>query len=165
MTTQVHDIGEEFEIKVLSGHVGLPTSIDVGLYHDGEVSGNTTDGDNLGSGASDPNTDITTEPDGTNYGRVTVSLDGATSWNLALDANSDFQMEEINDENFQLDDSSNPSTIDAYFVAITWDSNDDGTTEETLWWTDSLDGAYDVQSIDSFDLQDISLAHSGQNAP
>lgn len=74
-------------------------------------------------------------------------------------------MQAINDQTFQLDDSTNPSTIDAYFVVVTWDANDDGTATENLWWTDTLDAAYDVQSIDTFDLQDPSLAHSGQNAP
>lgn len=165
MTTQVHDIGEELEIKVLSGHVTPPSSIDIGLYHDGEVSGDTTNGDDLGSGASDPNNDITTEPDGANYSRATVSLDGDTSWNLAADGNGDFQMEILNDQTFQLDDSTAPDTIDAYFVVVNWDSDDDGSSEETLWWTDTLDGQYDVQSVDTFDLQNASLAHSGQTAP
>ena len=167
MTTQVHDIGEELEIKVLSGHVGLPSQVTVGLYHDGEVSGDTTAGDNLTSSADDPATDITTHPDGASYAEATVALDGGTSWTLGADANGDYQMQITADLTFDLSDSSNPSTIDAYFVYTNWDATDDATANpnDHLWWTDTLDAAYDVQSVDSFDLQNGSLAHSGQNAP
>jgi hypothetical protein len=161
MTTQLHNIGEEFERKVLSGEIALPSSVDVLLFHDGEVTGDTTNGDDLA--AADDIAAISTEPDGASFTRQSVSLDGATSWTLQQDANSDYQMQISATLTFDLSDSSNPDDIDAYAVVVNWDAGSGAA--DHLWWTDTLDQGYDVQSVDSFDFDDGALAVSGQNAP
>lgn len=161
MTTQLHNIGEEFERRVLSGDLTLPASVDMLLFHDGEVSGNTTDGDDLAAG--DDIGAISTEPDGASYARQTVSLDGATSWTLQQDANSDYEMQVSDTQTFDLNDSSNPSTIDAYAVVPNWDAGSGAA--DHLWWSDTLDSAYDVSTTDNLNVDDGALAVSGQNAP
>lgn len=166
MTTQLHNKGEEFERKVLSGETTLPTSVDVLLFHDGETSGNTTAGDDLV--AADDIAAITTEPDG-NYARKTISLDGSTSWTLQQDANSDYELQHSGTLTFDLSTSTTPTTIDAYAVVVNWD--DGSGAADHLWWTDTIEDqngtptAYDVGSVDSFDLSETALAVSGQNAP
>lgn len=164
MTTQVHDIGEQFETEVLRGVQALPTTVDVLLYHDGEVSGDTTAGDNLSS-TSDI-ADITTEPDGASYARVTVNLDG-TDTGSGTDANTDWYMEIVATVQYDLSDSTNPSQFDAYGVVVNWDATDDGTANASdhLWWTDTLDQAYTISEHDTFEVDQARLAHSGQTAP
>lgn len=157
MTTQLHDIGEEFEQNVLSGNIALPTSVTIILYHDGEVSGDTTAGDDLTS-TSDIGA-ITTQPDGTSYAGQTVSLDGSTSWTLSTDANTDYQIEVSATLTYDLSDSANPTTIDAYGVVVNWD--DGAGAADHLWWTDTLDQAFDVSSVDTLNVDDAGIAKTG----
>lgn len=157
MTTQLHNIGEQFEQEVLSGNIALPTSVDLLLYHDGEVSGNTTAGDDLTE--SDDVGDITTEPDGAAYARTTVSLDGTTSWTLSTDANTDYQMETANTQTYDLSDSENPSTVDAYGVVVNFDAGTGAANH--LWWTDTLDQSFDVQLVDTLSVDDAGYTKTG----
>lgn len=161
MTTQLHDIGENFEREVLSGNLALPTSVTVRLFHDGEVSGDTTAGDNLVAG--DDVAAITTKPDGAGYTDATVSLDGSTSWTISQDANGDYQMVADATLSFDLSDSSNPATVDAYAVIVNWDSG--AGAADHLWFTDTLDDAKDVSTADTLNLNGAAIAVSGQNAP
>jgi hypothetical protein len=161
MTTQVHDIGEQFMIEVLSGNLTLPGSVDVLLFHDGEVSGDTTNGDDLSS--TNDVGDITTEPDGGSFARVTLNLNGTTSWTLQLNANNDWEFQSDTTDTFDLSDSSNPTTVDAYGIVVNWDAGSGAA--DHLWWTDTLDKAYDVSSVDTLNVDDEALATSGQNAP
>ena len=160
MTTQLHDIGEQFERSVLSGETALPASVEVALFHDGERSGDTTSGDDLVAG--DDLGAITTEPDGGSYSRQTVSLDGTTSWTIQQDANEDYEMVVDATLSFDLSDSSNPSQLDAYAVIVNWDAG--GGVAPNLWWTDTFDEAKGI-SLDQLDLDGVALAVSGQNAP
>ena len=160
MTTQLHDIGEQFERSVLSGEAALPASVDVTLFHDGERSGDTTNGDDLVAG--NDLAAISTEPDGESYARQTVSLDGTTSWTIQQDANEDYEMVVDATLSFDLSDSSNPSQLDAYAVIVNWDAG--GGVAPNLWWTDTFDEAKGI-SLDQLDLDGVALAVSGQNAP
>lgn len=166
MTTQLHNKGEEFETKVVSGALTLPASVDVLLFHDGETSGDTTNGDDLAAG--DDVSAITTEPDG-NYARKSINLDGSTSWTLQQDANGDYELQHSGTLTFDLSTSTTPDTIDAYGVVVNWD--DGSGAADHLWWTDTIEDqngnatAYDVSSVDSFDLSEVARALSGQNAP
>jgi len=161
MTTQVHDIGEQFHAEVLSGNLTLPGSVDVLLFHDGEVSGDTTNGDDLTS--TDDLSAITTEPDGASYAQVTINLDGTTSWTIQQNASNDYEFQSDSTDTFDLSDSSNPAEVDAYGVVVNWDAG--GGAADHLWWTDTLDKAYDVSSVDTLNVDDEALATSGQNAP
>lgn len=160
MTTQVHNIGEEFMTKVLAGDLSLPSTVDVLLFHDGEVSGDTTNGDDLGP--DDDLGDITTEPDGASFARETASLDGDASWDLAQ-VGGDYEMELQATLSYDLSDSDNPDTLDAYGVVVEFEADGDGSPQDHLWWTDTLDDDYAVQG--DFDLDDPSLAISGQTDP
>jgi hypothetical protein len=157
----LHDIGEQFEREVLSGATTLPASVDVLLFHDGEVSGDTTNGDDLVAG--DDISAISTEPDGASFARATVSLDGSTSWTIQQDANGDYEMVVDATLSFDLSDSSNPAEVDAYGIVVNWDAG--AGAADHLWWTDTLDKAYDVSSVDTLDVNSAAIAVSGQNAP
>lgn len=157
MTTQLHDKGEEFEQEVLSGNIALPASVTVVLFHDGEVSGNTTAGDDLAE--SDDIGAITTQPDGGSYAGQSVSLDGSTSWALSFDASTDYQMEVSATLTYDLSDSSNPTTLDAYGVVVNWD--DGSGAADHLWWTDTLDQAFDVSSVDTLNVNNAGIAKLG----
>lgn len=119
MVTSAHDIGEQFEARHLinDADVPLPASVDVLLFHDGEVSGNTTDGDDL-TPTSDVG-DITTEPGGSNYARQTVDLN-TTDFAATQDGNGDWQLEIVATVEFQLDDSDGTATetFDSYAVVV-----------------------------------------------
>jgi len=160
MTTQLHDIGEQFEREVLSGNLGLPASVEVFVYHDGEVSGDTTNGDDLVAG---DDIGAVTEPDGASYARAAVTLDGSASWTIQQDANGDSEMVVDATLTFDLSDTGNLTDVDAYGVVVNWDTG--GGAADHLWWTDTLDKAYDVSSVDTLDVDDAAIAVSGQNAP
>jgi hypothetical protein len=160
MTTQLHDIGEQFERSVLSGETTLPASVEVLVFHDGEVSGDTTNGDDL---AAADDIGAVTEPGGSNFSRQTVSLDGTTSWTIQQDANGDYEMVIDATLSFDLSDTTNIDDVDAYAVVVNWDAGSGAA--DHLWWTDTLDQSFDVSSVDQLDVDDGALAVSGQNAP
>jgi len=158
MTTQLHDIGEQFEREVLSGNLSLPSSVEVFVFHDGEVSGDTTNGDDLAKG---DDIGAITEPGGASFSRSTVNLDGTTSWTLQTDGNGDWEMVVDATLSFDLSDTTNRDDVDAYAVVVNWDAG--GGAADHLWWTDTLDQAYAVQG--TLDVDDAAIAVSGQNAP
>lgn len=155
MTTQVHDTGEEFAIKDLfrSDEFTKPASVSVGLFHDGEVSGDTGAGDDLGDG--DDVSVITTEPSGAAYARQTASFDGA-----------DFTTEDNPSNNWQaiiadqvFDTSDSSQDIDAYFIVVNFQAEDtgDGAANDHLYFTGPLDQLYDLNSVDQFTLSGAGL--------
>lgn len=155
MTTQVHDTGEEFAIKDLfrSDEFTKPASVSIGLFHDGEVSGDTTNGDDLAE--SGDVGDITTEPAGASYARQTASFDGADF--DAQDNGSANWQAIIANQTFDTTDSS--QDIDAYFVVVNFQAEDtgDGAANDHLYWTGNLDQLYDLGSVDEFILQGSGL--------
>jgi len=155
MTTQVHDTGEEFAVKDLFrlDLLSKPASVDIGLFHDGEVSGDTTAGDDLGDG-NDVG-DITTEPTGSAYGRQSASFDSA-DFTVQDNASANFEAI-IADQTFDTSDSS--QDIDAYFVVVTFQASDtgDGSANDHLYFTGPLDQLYDLNSVDQFTLQGAGL--------
>lgn len=158
MTTQLHDEGEEFIIKQIyeSDVYTLPTSVSVGLYHDGEVSGDTTNGDNLSD--SSGTAAITTEPGGASYAQQSVSLD-STAFSAAADANTDWKASNDNTITFDLSDSTS-GTIDAWFITATYDMDQDGSNETVLVVTGNLSQSYDLSNVDSFDLNADAIGHN-----
>lgn len=166
MTTQMHDTGEEAAIKDFwtnsaDSQFDKPTTVDVSLYHDGEVSGDTTAGDNLAD--SDDLGAITTEPDtATAYARQTVGIDGNTTVDVTStdNASGNWQVN-IPDQTFDTSGITTAHTVDAYFIIMNFSSEDAGETTKTssnhLLYTGNLDQAYDLANIDSFTLSGAGL--------
>lgn len=155
MTTQLHTTGEEFALDKLfrEDTLGSVSEVSIGLYHDGEVSGDTDDGDDLGDDATPD--DIDTEPGGSSYSRQTASFDS-----------SDFDVQENGDGNYEVvitdqvyDTTDSSQDIDAYFVVVTFESDHegDGSQNDNLYWTGNLDQLYDLNSVDEFTLSGAGL--------
>lgn len=155
MTTQVHSTGEEFAINDLFriDTLNKPTNVSVGLYHDGEVSGDTTNGDDLGD--NDDIGAISTEPTGSKFARQTASFDSEDFF-VEQNANGNFEAI-IADVAFDTRDSS--QDIDAYFVVVNFQSTDTGDSSQNnhLYFTGPLDQLYDLNSVDLFTLQGAGL--------
>lgn len=155
MTTQLHDTGEEAIIRhFFTEDITKPASVSVGLYHDGEVSGDTTNGDNLSDG--DDLGAITTELAGSNYSRLTYSF-GTTDFTSQDNASADWEAL-LADKDFDVTDST--GTFDAMFVVINFLSNDTGDTAASnhLLFTGPLDQAYDASNLDVFTLSGSTLS-------
>ena len=119
-----------------------PSGVTIGLFHDGEVSGDTTNGDDLND-SSDVG-DISTEPTGSAYARQSASLD-TTDFTVTY-SSGDWQVE-IATQDFDVSDSD--GTVDAYFVLVEFeaDTTSDSSPTDHLLWTDTLDKAYDLSNI------------------
>ena len=155
MTTGLHNTGEEFMMDLVfrADTISKPSTVSVGLYHDGEVSGDTTNGDDL-TDSSDVG-DITTEPSGSAYSRLSASLDTTDFTNSFTSGNWATEFKTLS---FDVSDSS--QTVDAYFVVVNYksDTKSDSSAQDHLFWTDTLDKAYDLSNIsDTGNLTDGSL--------
>lgn len=135
--------------------VSKPATLSIGLYHDGEVSGNTTDGDNLSD--SDDIGSITTEPDDGQYGPQTVSFD-ASGFSVAQNANGEWYAATDSGVMFSVENTT--GTVDAYYVAVEYDRDGDGTPEPHLYWTGPLDGIYDLGDNVSIELGNVGFAQT-----
>lgn len=140
MTTQLHDTGEEYYQDKLNGE-----SFTIMLFHDGEVSGDTTAGDNLSDAGDLP--DITTEPTDGNYVRQTghtfSTRDDAGDWVLETD----------NDVIFDVKDTT--GRVDAYGVVVNFASNDKsdgGTATDHLLFTGNLSQDYLLDNLDQLTI-------------
>jgi len=155
MTTLVHDTGEEFAVKDLFREDTLtkPGTVSIGLFHDGEVSGDTGAGDDLGDGSDIG--DIATEPTGSAYSRQTASFSSA-DFTTQDNASTNWEAV-IADQVFDTSDSS--QDIDAYFVVVSFQAEDtgDGAANDHLYWTGPLDQLYDLNSVDQFTLSGAGL--------
>lgn len=155
MSTMLHDIGEEFERKHIFHGVAKPASVNVGLYHDGEVSGDTSNGDDL----TDASTlsDIQTEPSDGNYGRQSVSLD-SSGFDVAQDTNGDWYASVASDVTFDV--GSTTGTVDAYFVTVVWDRNQDGTSSTYLYFTGNLTETADLSNYTTLNVGSVGLGQT-----
>jgi len=148
MTLQLHDTGEEYESGIQIGTLSKVTSVDVGLFHDGQVSGDTAAGDDLAD--NDDVGAITTEPSGSAYGRQTVTLD-STEFSVVQES-GDFQFESDNQiGTFDLSNDTS-GTVDAYFVVITVQLSGDSSATDHLWFTGGLSVPFDLSNTSSLDL-------------
>ncbi|WP_134672589.1 hypothetical protein [Halorussus marinus] len=130
-----------------------PSNVTLGLFHDGEVSGDTTNGDDLND-SSDIG-DITTEPSGSAYARQSASFD-TTDFTVLYESGN--WQAEIATQDFDVSDSD--QEVDAYFVLVEFqaDTTSDGSPTDHLFWTDTLDKAYNLSNIsDTAKLADGSL--------
>jgi len=144
MTTQLHDTGEEWLIdKAFNGGNGV-SSVSVGLYNDATDALN--DSDDVGA--------ISTEPTGSAYARQSLSLGSNFS---AQDASGNW--EAIMDD-VTFDTSDSDQSVDAYFVVVTFTSDDKGDSGDNphLLFTGSLDQTYDLSSVDSFTLSSSGIS-------
>jgi len=149
MSTQLHQSGEEYESGVQIGTISKVSSVEVGVFHDGEVSGDTTNGDDLAD--SDDVGAITTEPSGSAYSRETVSLD-STEFSVVQESGN-FQFESDNEiGTIDLSDD-NSGTIDAYFVVINVQLSGDSSPTDHLWFSGNLSVSYDLSKTNGVDLQ------------
>lgn len=144
MTTQLHDTGEEFVMDVVfrSDTVTKPSNVTVGLFNDSTDS--LSDGSNV--------SDITTEPSGGAYARQSAAFDGGDFTNA--NSGGDWQTT-ISDQTFDTSDST--QDVDAYFIAVSYSSDDAGTDSDHLFWTGQLDQQYDLNSVDSLTLSGAGL--------
>lgn len=158
MTLQLHDTGEEFILDfVFTDGATRPASVTIGLFHDGEVSGDTTNGDNLADN-SDVST-ITTEPAGAAYARQSASFPG----DFSNSKNSGDWQSLVADQVFDTSDST--QDIDAYFILISFASDDPdadgtGTAQNHLFYTGPLSQLYDLSNVDQFTLDGAALGLS-----
>lgn len=129
--------------------------VNVGLYHDGETSGDTTNGDNLSD--SSTLTSISTEPVDGNYGRQSVSLD-STGFDVAQDTNGDWYASVANEVSFDVGNTT--GTVDAYFVTLSWDSDGDGTAETNLYFTGNLTEKVDLSNYTTLNIGSVGLGQT-----
>lgn len=137
MTTQLHDTGEEYILDKLDGE-----SFQIGLYHDGEVSGDTTNGDDLTDSAT--LADISTEPSDGNYSRVTAIL------NTSDGGGGDWQLD--NSSKVPFDVQGTTGRVDAYVVIKNFSSDDKGTTEDHIINTGNLSQEYKLVNLDTLEI-------------
>lgn len=150
MTIQLHDTGEEFITrKVFTEDLGTVSGVSVGLYNDSTDA--LTDSDDVG--------DITTEPAGSAYGRVSLSF--GTADFTAQDTGGDWEAvfsDAGADLTYDVTDSS--QTIDRAVVVVTFQANDtgDGSQQEHILFTVDLEDSQgnsvsrDLSQIDTLDL-------------
>lgn len=134
MAFHLHDEGE---LLVLDAALSS-RDMDVGLYHDGTVSGDTTNGDDLVDGST--YADISTEPSGSAYAVQTVA-GGTTSQSSGTT--------EIDLGSVSFDVSDSTATVDAVYVR--------DTTSGDLIFTNGLDQSYDLSNIDTLDLSNTGI--------
>lgn len=143
MATQLHDTGERFLLENVfesdKAESALPATVDVGLYHDGSVSGDTTNGDDL-TDSSDIG-DITTEPADGNYARQSVNLD-STGWTTTQPSGAGTPWRAAIDSDVVFDLTNTTGEVDAYFVVVNFDYDDSGTANDHLFWTGDLSQHY-----------------------
>lgn len=150
MTVQLHDTGEEYIIrKTFTEDLGTVTGVDIGLYNDSTDA--LADSDDVGA--------ITTEPAGSNYGRISLSF--GTGDFTAQDTSGDWEAvfsDAGSDLTYTTDDSS--QTVDSAFVVVTFQANDtgDGSQQDHLLFTLDLEDSQgnsvsrDLSQIDTLDL-------------
>lgn len=158
MAGGLHATGEEAILDdFFEESLTKPASVEVGLYHDGDVSGDTTNGDQLADDSD--SADINTRTNGAN-GTVTVSF-GTTDFTTQEDtgtADADTFAEIVSDPQYDLSGVTS-GTIDAYYVEIdfTSDTTGDGSAQTHLLFTGDLDQAYDAGQVDNFTLDGAGL--------
>jgi len=155
MTTSLYSSGEEYETKVQIDDLSTVTSVDIGLYHDGEVSGDTANGDDLAD--SDDVGTISTEPSGAAYARQTESLD--TSGFEAVQDSGDWQLQSLNQVSFDLSDDGS-GTVDAYFVVISVQLDGDSSATDHLWFSGNLSSDYDLSQTNGVDIDANGIGRS-----
>jgi len=155
MTTSLYSSGEEYETKVQIDELSTVTSVDIGLYHDGEVSGDTTNGDDLAD--SDDVGAISTEPSGSAYARQTESLD--TSGFEVVQDSGDWQLQSLNQVSFDLSDDGS-GTVDAYFVVISVQLDGDSSATDHLWLSGNLSSDYDLSQTNGVDIDANGIGRS-----
>lgn len=137
MTHGLKDTGEEAITKYFwTGEISRPSSVSVGLFND--MVDNLSDSDDIG--------DITTEPQGASYSRV--SLNFGTSDMSTVDSGTDWSVEFAN-RAFGTSDSSR--IVDSYFVAMSFQSEDKGDSSANLHllFTAPLDSDYNLSNYSS----------------
>lgn len=153
MAGELHTIGEEFQVRHLyKGDVAKPASVTVGLYDDGTDA--LTEADDLSA--------ITTEPSDGNYARQAVSLDSADIV-ITKNANGNYQAELTNDggTDLEFDLQGTTGNINAYFVVITFQSDEagDGSAQDHILLSKQLSQTYQLDSLDTLTLDDLSTSH------
>jgi len=135
----LHDTGEEFLLdEHFEESATKPASLTIGLYND--ATDGLAEANDIG--------DITTEPQGGSYARQTVTY--GSDFNNS-DLNGNWQSI-IADKVFDTSDSS--QDVDSFFVVVTFQSDDkgDGSANDHLFFTGSLDQTYDLSQIDQLTI-------------
>lgn len=139
MSYGLSDYGEEFVIrKTFLENLGSVTSVEIGLYDDS--TDNLSDSDDTG--------DITTEPSGSAYGKI--SKDFGTSAFTAQMPGTEVEAI-IEDHDFDLSDDDTGS-VDSYFLTITFKANvvsSDSAETTHLVARGALEQSYDLASVDT----------------
>jgi len=138
---QLHDTGEEYAMRF-----GLNDTITVGLFN--RIQDTLSDGDDI--------SDITTEPDGSNYSRQSSSFSPFDSANDFTDG-----WAVSNDSSMSFDVSGSTTTVDAFFISKTFQSQDkgDSSPEEHLIYTGLIQHPEDIQeeSITKMKIENNSI--------
>ena len=118
------------------GDVSKPASVSVGLYND------ATDG--VVDTEYDPSTDITTEPSGAAYARLSYNFD-ATDMDAATEGTG--WVIDFADKSFDASDST--QTVDSYFVVASFTSEVAGSAGTWLVFRGALGETVDLGSVPS----------------
>lgn len=135
------DYGEQFERKLITGEASRPSQLTIGLF------------DQSTDGLSDTNDvgDITTELDSTlSYSRQTVSFDSTALQTEDLSGN--WAWNNANSVIFSIAD--NTAQIDSYFVAVTYQAQNDASATQHLYFFGDLSQTYsDTTDIDELKIE------------
>jgi hypothetical protein len=139
MTGTLHRTGEEFLLRVALDTWSTPTDCRVLLYED--AIDTLADDDDIGA--------ITTEPDGSDYTRQTVPLDGSAA---EIETDQGGTRFAIDRQTFDVDDAER--TVDAYAITTDFRSAEQGETSpsEHLLVTGGLVAPVDLIDTDQFTL-------------
>ena len=146
MTTSLHDTGEEVIIRhFFEETVSKPGSVSVGLFSDSAAP--LSDDSDMAQ--------LANEPQGSAYTSQTLNF-GTSGFTAEDNTNENWQVV-FSDLTFDVSDSS--EAVDAYYVSITFESQDagDSSAQEHLLFTGDLDQEYDLTAIDSFTLSGAGL--------
>jgi len=133
MTQRIHRTGKEYETKVLFDDLSVAISVEVGLFNNAS--------DNVSVSDTNPDTDITTEPDDAlDYSRQTVDIPA----DVTVSQEGDRWRASFDTLTFNVDD--NTETVDSYFVVVNFDATD------YLYMSADLDQSYDLGMIGELNL-------------
>lgn len=154
MATHLHTTGEEAILRdFFTETITKPSSMSIGLFDDSSSGASGTgmaDGDNV-SNLVEPTSGTEYQPQTKQFGTTDITEEGNGNGNRQI---------VFTDTTFQTGDASSGEVVDAYYVTIVYQSNEEGqsSAQENLLFTGDLDQQYDLGQISQFTLSGAGLA-------
>ena len=138
----LHQSGEELIQREVFNDDTLtkPASVNIGLYN---TSDSLADGDDLAA--------ITTEASGSAYSRIAVALD---STDFDVSASGSNFVASVNKQ-IEFDISDDEGSFDGWFIAVNYQRQGDGSSEDHLMFSGNLDTTYESY-VDRLGVDNIS---------